>query len=112
MTKRPVAFKFSERMIEALEELIKPGYIRMTGSKSLNKTQWLEYLLADYLAQQLKGKVPDSQLDWCEEPEDIFKLFIAHTKAKRKEKGYGFNPDGTVFGPFVFELKKHYIEDE
>lgn len=85
MAKRITAYKFSEPMRAALEELVHPSRLmRMANSR----TGWLELALDRMLRGFLKAEgISTKQIDVCHTPDDVFELFVNCCKAKRGE-GY------------------------
>lgn len=85
MAKKITAFKFSQAMRDALDELVHPDrLLRLANSR----TGWLEVSLSWFIKDLLKGKISQRQLDVCQTPDDIFELFVMYSRAKRGEAGY------------------------
>ena len=86
MVKQMAAFKFSEAMKTALDELVHPDRLMRLAN---SRTGWLEVCLAWYLKEKLlKGQISQRQLDTCITPDDNFRLFVIFSRAKRGEAGY------------------------
>lgn len=106
MVKRDVHYRFSEPMIEALNELFYSDKPKETKSES--RTALIEYLLANYLKTTfLWNNLHRLQLDLCITPDGVFQLFVMFCKAKRKVKGYKFAP-----GPMTWKGDKEPTPDE
>lgn len=72
-------FRLSPIMLEALSELANENsFVQSDGVT--NRTQWLEFVLAHFLRQGLRGKVSKARLEACRRPDDIFELFLSVTQ--------------------------------
>ena len=90
MAKKLTAFKFSQAMKDALDELVHPDrLLRFANSR----TGWLELALDRLLRQTLKAEgISTKQIDVCRTHDDVFELFVNCCRAKR---GEGYKLDKT-----------------
>jgi hypothetical protein len=57
------------------------------------RTDLIKEVLARDLVEHMSGDIAQSQLDFCKDPEDIFRLWVMYARAKQGIKGYGFTTE-------------------
>lgn len=101
ITKRLQTFRMSIKLLDALDELIRPDrLIQMPGEgKDDKKAVWIETVMSWFLMIGLKGKVNIAQIETARTPDEKFELFLKYSKAMRGVKDYGVTPGKYVYSP-------------
>lgn len=105
------AFQLTKEFLLVLETLVQADETFPLGlpANNIARNSWVEYGMGWFIAAALRKEISQNQVDECLSPIDVFRLWLAFTKATANENGYSFSSNDKktrrVVTPDDFELR-------